>query len=94
MTEVNRLLRPTVARYCNPVIAALRRGNLSECCTDVCAELGEIPAASAGMTEWVSAFRNLPLRRGPSAQQTGGRPGAPSTAQSLSSAAHSAVTPP
>ena len=34
-----------------PVIAALRRGNLDECSTDVCAQLGEIPAASAGMTE-------------------------------------------
>ena len=33
------------------VIAALRRGNLAECSTDVCTRLGEIPAASAGMTE-------------------------------------------
>ena len=41
-----------------PVIAALRRGNLAECGTDVCAVLVEIPlfkpgagsAASTGMT--------------------------------------------
>ena len=33
------------------VIAALRRGNLAVCSTDVRAQGGEIPAASAGMTE-------------------------------------------